>query len=105
MLPGLDGRKMSKSYDNVIPCSCPAARRKGVDLCDGHQLAGRRASPRIDPQSSRCSSSTSLASAAETEAAASGLCRGIAWVMPSNACSSASMPNPGPCLASATSIC
>jgi tryptophanyl-tRNA synthetase len=25
LLPGLDGRKMSKSYDNTIPCSARAS--------------------------------------------------------------------------------
>ncbi len=39
-LPGLDGRKMSKSYDNTIPLFAPARRAEEADLLDRHRLEG-----------------------------------------------------------------
>ena len=56
-LPGLDGRKMSKSYDNTIPLFAPREQLQQADRRHRHRLArARRAEG--DRRARRCSRST-----------------------------------------------
>jgi tryptophanyl-tRNA synthetase len=52
-LPGLDGRKMSKSYDNTIPLFAPTAELKKLIFRASSPTRGRRASPRMPTARSR----------------------------------------------------
>ena len=78
VLPGLDGRKMSKSYDNVIPLwgSSKALRASIFAMVTNSQAPGE---PK-DPQSSSLFQLyQAFASAAETEALRQAYAGGIAW--------------------------
>ena len=57
MLPGLDGRKMSKSYDNIIPLFAPPRADAQADRRHRDRLARARASPRRS-KARPCSRST-----------------------------------------------
>jgi tryptophanyl-tRNA synthetase len=77
-LPGLDGRKMSKSYDNTIPLFAPRAELKKL-------IAGIKTDSRApgDPKSTEGSALFQIyqafASAEETAAFAQEFAKGIAW--------------------------
>ena len=70
-LPGLDGRKMSKSYGNTIALMAEPERHAQADPADRHRLHAARRSPRIPTRarSSRCCvSSPTAATVADVEA-------------------------------------
>jgi tryptophanyl-tRNA synthetase len=77
-LPGLDGRKMSKSYDNTIPLFAPRAELKKL-------IAGIKTDSRApgEPKSTEGSALFQIyqafASAEETAAFAQEFANGIAW--------------------------
>jgi tryptophanyl-tRNA synthetase len=77
-LPGLDGRKMSKSYDNTIPLFAPRAELKKL-------IAGIKTDSRApgEPKSTEGSALFQIyqafASAEETSAFAQEFANGIAW--------------------------
>jgi len=77
-LPGLDGRKMSKSYDNTIPLFAPRAELKKV-------IAGIKTDSRTpgEPKDTEGSALFQIyqafASADETAALAQAFAQGIAW--------------------------
>ncbi|MDH4480702.1 MAG: tryptophan--tRNA ligase [Rhodoferax sp.] len=77
-LPGLDGRKMSKSYDNTIPLFAPRAELKKL-------IAGIKTDSRApgEPKSTEGSALFQIyqafASAEETTAFAQEFANGIAW--------------------------
>ena len=77
-LPGLDGRKMSKSYDNTIPLFAPRAELKKL-------IAGIKTDSRMpgEPKDTEGSALFQIyqafASAQETAALAQAFAQGIAW--------------------------
>ena len=77
-LPGLDGRKMSKSYDNTIPLFAPRAELKKL-------IAGIRTDSRAPGEAKSTEGSAlfqiyqAFASAEETAAFAQAFADGIAW--------------------------
>ena len=78
LLPGLDGRKMSKSYDNTIPLFAPAANMRKL-------IAGILTDSRAPGQAKDTEGSAlfqiyqAFASAEETTALAKAYADGIAW--------------------------
>ena len=78
LLPGLDGRKMSKSYDNTIPLFAPAANMRKL-------IAGIMTDSRAPGQAKDTEGSAlfqiyqAFASAEETSALAKAYADGIAW--------------------------
>jgi tryptophanyl-tRNA synthetase len=78
MLPGLDGRKMSKSYDNIIPLFAPPARMR-------KQIAGIVTDSRTPGEPKEVEGSAlfqiyqAFASAEETQALRHAYADGIAW--------------------------
>ncbi len=78
LLPGLDGRKMSKSYDNTIPLFAPAADMRKL-------IAGILTDSRAPGQAKDTEGSAlfqiyqAFASAEETAALAQAYADGIAW--------------------------
>jgi tryptophanyl-tRNA synthetase len=78
LLPGLDGRKMSKSYDNTIPLFAPAAQLK-------KQIAGivtdskAPGEPKATEGSALFQIYQAFASAEETAALAQAYAEGIGW--------------------------
>ena len=78
LLPGLDGRKMSKSYDNTIPLFAPAAQLR-------KQIAGIVTDSRAPGEPKQTEGSAlfqiyqAFADAAETQALAKAYAEGIAW--------------------------
>ena len=78
LLPGLDGRKMSKSYDNTIPLFAPAAHMRKL-------IAGILTDSRAPGQAKETQGSAlfqiyqAFASAEETAALAQAYADGIAW--------------------------
>jgi tryptophanyl-tRNA synthetase len=78
MLPGLDGRKMSKSYDNIIPLFAPPAQMR-------KQIAGIVTDSRAPGEPKEVEGSAlfqiyqAFASADETEALRRAYADGIAW--------------------------
>ncbi|ANQ86857.1 tryptophanyl-tRNA synthetase [Azoarcus olearius] len=77
-LPGLDGRKMSKSYDNVIPCFAPPAELKKLifSIVTDSRLPGE---PKETEGSALFQLYQAFASAEETEAMRAAFAGGIAW--------------------------
>ena len=77
-LPGLDGRKMSKSYDNTIPLFAPRAELKKL-------IAGIKTDSRAPGEAKSTEGSAlfqiyqAFASAEETSAFAQAFADGIAW--------------------------
>jgi len=77
-LPGLDGRKMSKSYDNTIPLFAPRAELKKL-------IAGIKTDSRAPGEAKSTEGSAlfqiyqAFASAEETAAFAQDFANGIAW--------------------------
>jgi len=77
-LPGLDGRKMSKSYDNTIPLFAPRAELKKL-------IAGIKTDARTPGESKDTEGSAlfqiyqAFASGEETAALAQAFAQGIAW--------------------------
>jgi len=77
-LPGLDGRKMSKSYDNTIPLFAPRAELKKL-------IAGIKTDSRTPGESKDTEGSAlfqiyqAFASVEETAALAQAFAQGIAW--------------------------
>ncbi|MFO1495787.1 MAG: tryptophan--tRNA ligase [Lysobacterales bacterium] len=78
VLPGLDGRKMSKSYDNVIPLwgSSKQLREAVYSIVTNSQLPGE---PKDPAQSSLFQLYQAFASADETAALRQAYAEGIAW--------------------------
>ena len=78
LLPGLDGRKMSKSYDNTIPLFAPAAQMR-------KQIAGILTDSKAPGEAKSTEGSAlfqiyqAFASAEETAALAKAYAEGIAW--------------------------
>ena len=78
LLPGLDGRKMSKSYDNTIPLFAPAAQMR-------KQIAGSvtdskaPGEPKTTEGSALFQIYQAFASACETAAMAQAYAEGIGW--------------------------
>jgi tryptophanyl-tRNA synthetase len=78
LLPGLDGRKMSKSYDNTIPLFAPARKCANKSQASS-PIPKRRASPR-PRKARRCSRFTRpLPAPDETAAMARAYAEGIGW--------------------------
>ena len=79
LLPGLDGRKMSKSYDNTIPLFAPAAQmRKQIAAIVTDSKAPQE--PKSTEGSALFQIYQAFASAEETAAFAQAFADGIAWV-------------------------
>ena len=77
-LPGLDGRKMSKSYDNTIPLFAPHAELK--KLIAGIKTDSRTpGEPKDTEGSALFQIYQAFASAEETAALAQAFAQGIAW--------------------------
>ena len=77
-LPGLDGRKMSKSYDNTIPLFAPRAELK--KLIAGIKTDSRTpGEPKDTEGSALFQIYQAFASAEETTALAQAFAQGIAW--------------------------
>jgi tryptophanyl-tRNA synthetase len=77
-LPGLDGRKMSKSYDNTIPLFAPRAELK--KLIAGIKTDSRTpGEPKDTEGSALFQIYQAFASARETAALAQAFAQGIAW--------------------------
>jgi len=77
-LPGLDGRKMSKSYDNTIPLFAPRAELK--KLIAGIKTDSRTpGEPKDTEGSALFQIYQAFASAQETAALAQAFAQGIAW--------------------------
>jgi tryptophanyl-tRNA synthetase len=78
LLPGLDGRKMSKSYDNVIPLFAPPEQMR-------KQIAGIVTDSRAPGQAKETEGSAlfqiyqAFASTGETEALRKAYAQGIGW--------------------------
>jgi tryptophanyl-tRNA synthetase len=78
MLPGLDGRKMSKSYDNIIPLFAPPAQIR-------KQIAGIVTDSRVPGQPKQVEGSAlfqifqAFASEAETQQLRQAYAGGISW--------------------------
>ena len=78
LLPGLDGRKMSKSYDNTIPLFVPAdeLRKKIMAIVTDSRAPGE---PKETEGSALFQIYRAFASPAETAAFAQAFADGIAW--------------------------
>ena len=78
LLPGLDGRKMSKSYDNTIPLFAPAdeLRKKIMGIVTDSRAPGE---PKDTEGSALFQIYRAFASPAETAALAQAFADGIAW--------------------------
>ena len=78
LLPGLDGRKMSKSYDNTIPLFVPAAemRKKIMGIVTDSSAPGE---PKASEGSAIFQLYQAFASAEETRVFAQEFANGIAW--------------------------
>src|SRR5690606_16480426 len=78
VLPGLDGRKMSKSYDNVIPLwgSSKALREKIYSVVTNSLLPGE---PKDTSDSALFLIYQAFASGEETAAMRQAYADGIAW--------------------------
>lgn len=78
LLPGLDGRKMSKSYDNTIPLFAPAAqmRKQIMGIVTDSKAPGE---PKQTEGSALFQIYQAFASAEETAALAKAYAEGIAW--------------------------
>ncbi|MDI9234830.1 tryptophan--tRNA ligase [Limnohabitans lacus] len=78
LLPGLDGRKMSKSYDNTIPLFAPAAqmRKQIASIVTDSKAPGQAKSTE---GSALFQIYQAFASAEETAALAQAFADGIAW--------------------------
>jgi len=78
LLPGLDGRKMSKSYDNTIPLFAPAAqlRKLIMGIVTDSKAPGE---PKDKEGSALFQIYQAFASAEETTALAKAYAEGIAW--------------------------
>ena len=78
LLPGLDGRKMSKSYDNTIPLFAPAAqmRKQIMGIVTDSKAPGE---PKATEGSALFQIYQAFASAEETSALAKAYAEGIAW--------------------------
>ncbi len=78
LLPGLDGRKMSKSYDNTIPLFCPREelRKKIMSIVTDSRAPGE---PKETEGSAVFQLYRAFATAEETSAFASAFAQGIAW--------------------------
>ena len=78
LLPGLDGRKMSKSYDNTIPLFAPAAqmRKQIAGIVTDSKAPGE---PKATEGSALFQIYQAFASAEETAAMARAFAEGIAW--------------------------
>src|SRR5690606_17598143 len=78
-LPGLDGRKMSKSYDNTIPLfegGAKAAREAIARIVTDSKLPGE---PKDPDSSSLATLYQAFASDAETAAFRAALSEGLGW--------------------------
>ena len=77
-LPGLDGRKMSKSYDNTIPLfASPAELKKAIaGIVTDSRAPGE---PKQPEDSAVFALYQAFASIAETEAMRAALMQGLAW--------------------------
>jgi tryptophanyl-tRNA synthetase len=78
LLPGLDGRKMSKSYDNTIPLFAPAAqmRKQIAGIVTDSKAPGE---PKSTEGSALFQIYQAFASAEETTAMARAYADGIGW--------------------------
>ncbi|MFM8865427.1 MAG: tryptophan--tRNA ligase [Limnohabitans sp.] len=78
LLPGLDGRKMSKSYDNTIPLFAPSAqlRKLIMGIVTDSKVPGE---PKATEGSALFQIYQAFASAQETAALAQAYADGIAW--------------------------
>jgi tryptophanyl-tRNA synthetase len=78
LLPGLDGRKMSKSYDNTIPLFAPAAqmRKQIMGIVTDSKAPGE---PKATEGSALFQVYQAFASTEETVALAKAYAEGIAW--------------------------
>jgi tryptophanyl-tRNA synthetase len=78
LLPGLDGRKMSKSYDNTIPLFAPAAqmRKQIAAIVTDSKAPGE---PKTTEGSALFQIYQAFASAEETAAMAQAYADGIGW--------------------------
>jgi tryptophanyl-tRNA synthetase len=78
LLPGLDGRKMSKSYDNTIPLFAPAAqmRKQIAGIVTDSKAPGQ---PKATEGSALFQIYQAFASAEETAAMARAYAEGIGW--------------------------
>ncbi|WP_416546201.1 tryptophan--tRNA ligase [Limnohabitans sp. DCL3] len=78
LLPGLDGRKMSKSYDNTIPLFAPAAqmRKQIAGIVTDSKAPGE---PKSTEGSALFQIYQAFASAQETAALAQAYADGIGW--------------------------
>jgi tryptophanyl-tRNA synthetase len=78
LLPGLDGRKMSKSYDNTIPLFAPAAqmRKQIAAIVTDSKAPGE---PKATEGSALFQIYQAFASAEETAAMARAYAEGIGW--------------------------
>ena len=78
LLPGLDGRKMSKSYDNTIPLFAPAAqlRKQIMAIVTDSKAPGE---PKATEGSALFQIYQAFASAEETAQLAQAYAEGIAW--------------------------
>ena len=78
LLPGLDGRKMSKSYDNVIPLFAPPAvlKKQIMGILTDSRAPGE---PKETEGSALFQVYQAFASAEETEALRRAYAEGIAW--------------------------
>ncbi|MGW8370538.1 MAG: tryptophan--tRNA ligase, partial [Gammaproteobacteria bacterium] len=78
VLPGLDGRKMSKSYDNTIPLFLPEKQlRKAIMKIKTNSL--EPGEPKDPGDSTLFSIYSAFASPAETESMRARYAEGIAW--------------------------
>jgi tryptophanyl-tRNA synthetase len=77
-LPGLDGRKMSKSYDNTIPLFCPPEQLKKLifSIVTDSRAPGE---PKDTEGSALFQLYQAFASAEETEAMREAFAQGIGW--------------------------
>ncbi|HEX9719839.1 MAG TPA: tryptophan--tRNA ligase [Ramlibacter sp.] len=78
MLPGLDGRKMSKSYDNIIPLFAPPAqmRKQIAGIVTDSRAPGE---PKLVEGSALFQIYQAFASPQETQALRQAYADGIAW--------------------------
>jgi tryptophanyl-tRNA synthetase len=78
LLPGLDGRKMSKSYDNTIPLFAPAAqmRKQIAGIVTDSKAPGE---PKTTEGSALFQIYQAFASTSETAAMAQAYAEGIGW--------------------------
>ena len=78
LLPGLDGRKMSKSYDNTIPLFAPAAqmRKQIAGIVTDSKAPGE---PKSTEGSALFQIYQAFASADESAAMAKAYAEGVAW--------------------------